>query len=656
MRRTDLHDLIPGDRSAALALARALSSSVEAREREIPPGSQPPFPPASYSIPGARLEAWSRQLWALLPAMLGFSGSETAPPDEWCETLSAYARDLLHGCDPKGEGYWGDAHDGSQLFVEMAVIGLALHLFPDPFGHGYSSAERQRVVTWMDPIFEKRINVCNWLFFRCFTALGLLKLTECESSDYAERRRVWRERLDETIEELLALHREGGWYNDGPSGFRDYYTPFAFHFYGLILNDCCPGHARTPEFRKNTLLFLEDYAGLFDQHGEAIAYGRSMTYRFAQGALFPLCAKYGLLREEEPSLPAWFTLSYVKTMWTRHLERWLDRDIFSDDGCLTVGYAYPNSVMAENYNAYGSPYWCLKSLWALSMPAEHPFWSAARIEGPCGPPDGVRPLPGVPAIGVRAENGGHAYMLNAGQWNNQLWMVRHAEDKYAKLVYSSLFGFGVSTAPLGLADTAIDSTLAVSIEGIYWRTRAHTKDQYITREYAYARWQLWDEREDVVDTWLIPLGPGHLRVHRVEATCGFIFCEGGFACPDDGSSAVSTLPHPANTPTLKAREKDGLCSAGRLLNSQGPIVESSISLQPQPAGGHLLFPRAQVPFIRVKLEAGTTLLCSAWYGGTRSKEGLAWLESLEARAERSTSGDLRLHLKQNDALREFVLR
>lgn len=40
---------------------------------------------------------------------------------------------------------------------------------------------------------------------------------------------------------------------------------------------------------------------------------------------------------------------------------------------LTIGYAYPNILMSENYNVPGSPYWCMKAFAFLMLPAGHPF-------------------------------------------------------------------------------------------------------------------------------------------------------------------------------------------------------------------------------------------------------------------------------------------
>ena len=100
------------------------------------------------------------------------------------------------------------------------------------------------------------------------------------------------------------------------------------------------------------LAFGRDYIYWFSQDGSSFAYGRSMTYRFAQAAYFAVCALCGVEA---------FPLPVLKGILARHLVYWLNQPIFDNAGILTIGYAYPNLQMSESYNAPGSPYWALKA-------------------------------------------------------------------------------------------------------------------------------------------------------------------------------------------------------------------------------------------------------------------------------------------------------
>ncbi|RTK75359.1 DUF2264 domain-containing protein, partial [Enterococcus faecalis] len=94
------------------------------------------------------------------------------------------------------------------------------------------------------------------------------------------------------------------------------------------------------------------------------------TYRFAQGAFFA-----ALIFAEVEALP-W---GQIKTLLAKHLHCWMQQAIFTYDGRLSIGYHYENLVMAEGYNAPGSPYWAFKTFLLLAVDQDHPFWRAEPL-------------------------------------------------------------------------------------------------------------------------------------------------------------------------------------------------------------------------------------------------------------------------------------
>lgn len=77
--------------------------------------------------------------------------------------------------------------------------------------------------------------------------------------------------------ELIESHYEGdGWYFDYFNQ-REYYTMWAFHYYGLIyalvMKDRDP--RRSEVFLERGRLMAKDFACWFDSCGEALPYGRS---------------------------------------------------------------------------------------------------------------------------------------------------------------------------------------------------------------------------------------------------------------------------------------------------------------------------------------------------------------------------------------------
>lgn len=161
------------------------------------------------------LEAYSRILWGIVPYMvLG----KTTPLDE--EIL----RGLRNGINPENEEYWGTYEDGSQAFVEMAVLGFALLMVPERFWEPLSGEERRMFSDWLNQINEHEISDNNWLFFRILVNCGLRKNGGCWSE----------ERLSADLARIEDFYLGDGWYSDGKTAQRDYYISFAMHFYSLI--------------------------------------------------------------------------------------------------------------------------------------------------------------------------------------------------------------------------------------------------------------------------------------------------------------------------------------------------------------------------------------------------------------------------------------
>src|SRR4051794_28261355 len=76
-------------------------------------------------------------------------------------------------------------------------------------------------------------------------------------------------------------------------------------------------------------------------------------------------------------LPAPLTWGVVKGLLLRNIRWWgTIPGAFSPEGTLTIGYAYPNQFLSDNYNSPGSTYWAMLSFAALAVPAEHPFWTS----------------------------------------------------------------------------------------------------------------------------------------------------------------------------------------------------------------------------------------------------------------------------------------
>lgn len=461
---------------------------------------------AHYDDHAAELEGFARPLWGLAPLAAGGGAF-----DGW----ELYRRGLANGSDPQHPEFWGEPEDRNQRLVEMAAIGLALALIPGQIWEPLGPRERANLARWLGAINRVGTVDSNWLFFRVLVNLGLAR--GGAGHDEAATRAA--------LERLEQFYQGDGWYSDGDNQQRDYYIPFAFHYYGLVYAELAGGRdpERARRFRERAALFAQQFVHWFSADGAALPFGRSLSYRFAQGSFWGALAFAGV-----EALP-WGVL---KGLALRHLRWWARQPIFNPDGTLSIGYAYPNLNMAEQYNAPGSPYWALKFFLPLALPETHPFWRAEEQPLPELPP--VQHQPHAHMILCRDPAGRHVVALASGQ--HEPW-IRHAGEKYAKFAYSTAFGFSVPLGRRGLTQAAADSVLALSDDGECYRVRERPVEARAERGALYARWRPIPGVE--VETWLIPAGLWHLRLHRLRTDKPLWSAEGGFALDRSGDDVLA---------------------------------------------------------------------------------------------------------------------
>lgn len=378
----------------------------------------------------AEMEGFSRVLWGLVPLAAG--GGES-------RLWEMYREGIRNGTNPEHEEYWGIVDDYDQRLVEMAAFGLALALAPDQVWIPLTGTEKRRLYDWLNQINARPVYDCNWLFFQVMVNMGFKKIGwPCDE-----------EQMKRNLERIDEFYLTEGWYSDGSGGHSDYYVPFAFHYYGLIyatwMREEDPERAdlyirRATEFSHNFIYWFAD-------DGSALPYGRSLSYRFSQAAFWS-----ALVFAEVEAQP----YGVMKGLIFRHLRWWCRQPIFQPDGTLSIGYAYPNLVMAENYNAPGSPYWALKTFLPLALPEEHPFWQAEELPLPKLSESSLQQSPRL--VLWRQEKNDHILAFNAGNFATN--EHTHMSAKYEKFVYSNKFGFSVPRAEWGLAQGAYDSMLA----------------------------------------------------------------------------------------------------------------------------------------------------------------------------------------------------
>jgi hypothetical protein len=550
---------------------------------------------AHHDDAAADLEGYARPLWGLAP--LGAGGGDFAHWEVW-------ARGLAAGTDLAHPGYWGAPGGFDQRQVEMAAVGFALALVPDRLWDPLSGAERDRAGAWLESCLHRATPANNWNFFPVLVSIGLDRV------GWAHDLGARTARLDRL--ESYAVGDEG-WYADGDTPQRDYYIPWAMHFYGLVhaalAGDQDP--ARAARFRERAARFAPAFRHWFADDGSAVPFGRSLTYRYAQGAFWGALPYAGV-----DALPH----GEVRGVLLRHLRWWREREAAtSPGGLLSIGYAYPQPAVAEQYNGPGSPYWAMKAFLPLALGADHAFWTE--------PEQAPRPLPETlaqPEAGaVLMRSGGDVTLLSGSQHNS--W-ARGGAAKYAKFAYSTRFGFSLPAGDTGLAQGAYDSVLALSDdegEPVHFRVRDHQEDPAVEDgDTVRSTWRPWPDVE--ITTWLTAAAPWHLRTHRIRTGRTLHTAEGGFAVDRDGGLAVRGQDGGAALAVTAAGDLSGLRDLGRAAGQErqetgqdtgvrGGVPRAGVVLDLFP-GTNVLARRTALPVLTARLAPGEHWLRCAVLG------------------------------------------
>lgn len=534
----------------------------------------------SYTDDVAGMEGFSRILWGLVPLLAGGGHS-----DLW----DTYIQGIKNGTNPAHEEYWGEVTDYDQRLVEMAAYGFALALIPEKIKESFSEQELERLTSWLDQISSKKLWDCNWLFFLVLVQMGFKKAGLPHNQPL----------MEQTLDDLDRFYLKEGWYADGIQGHSDYYVPFALHYYGLLYAKLMEEEdaERSGLYKSRASEFAHAFIQWFDEEGAALPYGRSLAYRFSQAAFWSALVYAGV----EP-----FSLGVMKGLILRNLRWWFQQPIFHPDGILSIGYAYSNLVMAENYNSPGSPYWALKTFLPLALDENHLFWTAEELPLPTLPKLTVQQPPHM--VICRDEACPHVLAFNPGHAGTN--EHTHTSAKYEKFVYSTFFGFSVPRAEWGLAQGAFDSMLALSEGDNLYRVKRRTEESGISSDGTiYTRWKPWSDVE--IQTWLIPGTPWHVRVHRIVSSRTLDAADSGFALGiDQGRLQLGKLQIMEEDRSLRA-ENDLSAVGIKVLYSTGA---ASTDLIAPHSNTNIMHPRTVIPTIKMSLQPGSHWLVTAVYG------------------------------------------
>ena len=517
---------------------------------------------AAYEDRTIPMEGFSRILWGLVPLWAGGKNFDGFP--------EIYAKGLAAGTDPDSDEYWGGLRNCDQKFVEMAAIAYGLLLAPDKLWDPLDDAAKENLVNFLKGINDYKVSDNNWRMFPVLVNLALKKLSQPYDQSL----------IDLGFERLETFYLGSGWYKDGATEQRDYYIPFALHFYSLIYAKVCADEEpeRCALFKKRAEEFAKEYIYWFDEKGRGIVYGRSLTYRFAQAAFWSAC-----LYADVPV----FNYGIIKGILVRHFEEWFANPITDNGGVLTIGYRYPNLHMSESYNSPDSPYWSLKAFILLALPDDHPFWQAE-----------AEPLPKLDNTKVLKEaqmiiqrDGKKVTALTPGKLHYNTHV--HVSEKYCKFAYSSEFGFSVPRSNKFLNQAAPDSMLSFEIDG-YIFTRRLSQKIMAEDDKLLSLWSPFQGIE--VTTTLIPIEGGHIRRHKITSEYDCIARDAGFSvsCVQGTDCTFST-----DNNVAIVKNNFSFCSVESTSNGKADII----SFHPNTS---LVYQKTFTPLVAYDIKKGTT--------------------------------------------------
>ena len=373
---------------------------------------------AHFDEKAKNLEGIARLLWGAVPLV-----------DDAPELLIDILEAVTYGINPEHAAYWGDVGDFNQRCVEMSAIAMAMVDAETVFFDSLSEVQQQQLIGWLQRTTDIRIPNNNWHFFRVLILMALRHV----GAQYDEQV------LINDLREIDSMYLGDGWYRDGHNGCTDYYNPFAFHYYGLLfarwvntVTDTLSSELNQYAhlFIHRAALFAKSFALWTGEDGAPIAYGRSMSYRFAGAGIWSELACYPVALNN-----VGLSISDMKTLWAATLRWWSGQPIISD-GVLSVGFSYPNLIASEFYNSPMSPLLALKGFSAVRLSDSHPFWLAEESQ--------INQQSTVIALEKNkqlvARHNGISILLSGAPSAAEL---RNSHDKYLKFAYSSAHGFGV---------------------------------------------------------------------------------------------------------------------------------------------------------------------------------------------------------------------
>lgn len=342
--------------------------------------------------------------------------------------IEFYLQGITTGVDPDAPDRWVRLDEHPQAKVEAASIALILDLTRPWIWDRLDAVTQQRVIDYFSPVVgDTTYPQTNWVWFRLVVQTFLRSVGGPWSA--------------QDIRDDLARHdsfaRADGWMSDGDERSFDHYVGWALHLYPVLWSRMQGAeqlaNGRTVADIVALDRYLLDAVALIGADGSPLLQGRSLIYRFAAAAPFWV----GVLAEV-PSLSAG-ALRHAANRIVAHFDNHAVPDA---DALLTLGWHEEWRALAQSYSGPGSPYWAVKGLIGVLLPADHPVWAAPAEPLPVEAGDTLRTVRAAGWIisGTRAD--GIVRVINHGTDHATENSLVGDSPLYARIGYST------ATSPL----------------------------------------------------------------------------------------------------------------------------------------------------------------------------------------------------------------
>ena len=508
------------------------------------------------------LKGFALPLWGFAPY---FSYRNTS--DFW---KKAYAEGIKNGTNPFCPDYWGEVSGCEEKTVAMAAVAAAL-LFGGDFIKDFGDVDRRKLADWLCSINECRLTDIRHILCRLIVNIGL-KNASMPYSDTA---------IEDAVRELGGFYAGDGVYIDARSGSVDFAFCAEVHFYSLIyakyIEKAYP--ERSERIKERARLFAQQLARTYDAGGGAAVFGRFTGNRVRMlgfWAAFLWAGVQGASAAE------------VKCIINRTVGFWAKQPIFDTDGMPVAGYKYPNARIAGDVNIYNN-FEVFALFILLALPEEHEFFACDEPER--GEYEAVYPVESAKMIITSSPTNSVIYPGGGTDFAEP--------ERYAKLAYSSKFGYCMPVSQRSLELEAPDSMLCFKINGFICTSRGANEAELLPDKRIRTVWSPCEGIE--VETVITPFESSHKREHTIRAAFSCTAYDCGFAVDVHEKTAAVTN----KTTSSEVMTADGGC---RIYSEygEGVVIDAAKNT-------NTLSPEAKIPALEYSIPIGESKISSTVY-------------------------------------------